>query len=192
MAPGMLLSCIISAKVHIHKQKLNGNVNVRRYLCARMKRYLMCRRSSDVLYCSGHCTLPGGRKLYTGGAFYYNLSQITETEFGLPYARLFDSVRKKFQRIEEELPIGQSWYPTNVLLPSGQVLVTGGLYEFTPDGKVCLCFQAHVHAPYTHMCATALARARTHVHAQTSAHFSIADMITNLFSSVQQPRFVSV
>lgn len=61
---------------------------------------------------------------------------ITETEFGLPYARIFDPIENRFTLIKDDLPIGQSWYPTNALLPNGQVLITGGLYQFTPDGKV--------------------------------------------------------
>lgn len=88
------------------------------------------RLSGDVLYCAGHTTLRDGRKLFTGGAWYKNLSRPEEKEYGIDYARMYDPKTNKFTQIPGTMPIGASWYPTNTHLPNGKVLVTGGFYAY--------------------------------------------------------------
>lgn len=102
----------------------------------------------QVLYCAGHTPLRDGRKFYTGGAQYVNLSTAWENEQGVDYARIFDLKAQpvnnnrsdnKFQRVPFTMPISNAWYPTNRLLPDGKVLVTGGFSQFTCGGPIELC-----------------------------------------------------
>jgi hypothetical protein len=87
----------------------------------------------DVLYCSGHAPLPGGRVLFTGGARYRNLGEPgAEIEDGLDYARLYDSASGTFTALPQKMAGGPqsregwAWYPTNTRLPSGDLLVMAG------------------------------------------------------------------
>jgi len=97
-------------------------------------------RSMDVLYCSGHTHLSSGKVLFVGGAYYQNLSRPGEKEFGLNYARVFipvnDASGGYFERIDHNLTIGDSWYPTVANLPDGRVLVAGGFFACCGDSVV--------------------------------------------------------
>jgi len=108
----------------------------------------------DVLYCAGHAPLADGRLLFMGGARYRYLGDVEypkpfqQTEYGLPYARIFDPTTSTFTRTthnnpgdpgpadpqvwpseaEGGLPYepGMMWYPTNTRLPGGKILTNGG------------------------------------------------------------------
>lgn len=93
----------------------------------------------DVLYCSGHASLPDGSILFMGGAKYTNLGEEDQDEFGLNYARVFDG--KKIARVAQTNPggpippidsswdwyeTGMMWYPSITRLPEGKYLINGG------------------------------------------------------------------
>lgn len=111
------------------------------------------RDPGDVLYCSGHAPLADGRVLFMGGARYKNLGDVEypppfrQDEFGLNYVRLYDPRTGKIVRIdatdpggpEPPNPItddwklykkGDRWYPSNIRLPGGKILVNGGLAKW--------------------------------------------------------------
>jgi len=77
------------------------------------------------LFCSGHSFLSDGRLLITGGN-----GPAPEGEFrGIKDAHIFDPFRETWTRIED-MTNGR-WYPTNVTLADGSVLVFSGLDELT-------------------------------------------------------------
>ncbi|KAJ3088752.1 hypothetical protein HK102_008025 [Quaeritorhiza haematococci] len=86
-------------------------------------------KERDVLYCSGHATLPDGRVFFTGGSRYNELGKTSEEEFGVEYARMYDPITNSITRINQTAPIGSMWYPTNTILPNGKVLVGGGFFQ---------------------------------------------------------------
>lgn len=92
------------------------------------------RSPGDVLYCAGHTPLRGGKKLYVGGAWYRNLSNAYEKEFGTSYARVYDPDTGRFTRLPGDNPFGTAWYPTVSRLPDGRVLVTRGFSAFCDSG----------------------------------------------------------
>ena len=60
------------------------------------------RTSGEVLYCSGHSPLEGGRILYVGGSVYTNLGQPTQTEIGLGMSHLHPThVQSRKKNIDE-------------------------------------------------------------------------------------------
>ena len=74
------------------------------------------------LFCTGHSFLPDGRLLATGGHIHdYK---------GLRYAYTFDSATNTWSRAADMR--GGRWYPTNVTLANGEVLVYSGRSE---DGR---------------------------------------------------------
>lgn len=84
--------------------------------------------STTNLFCSGHSFLPDGRLLVTGG----------HKEFdgvGEPYANVFNFKNNTWARVGD-MNNGR-WYPTNLTLGTGEVLVVSGSYwdgTFNPDG----------------------------------------------------------
>lgn len=77
------------------------------------------------LFCSGHSFLPDGRLLVTGGN-----GPAPEGEFrGIRDAHIFDPFSETWTRVED-MADGR-WYPTNITLADGSVLVFSGLDELT-------------------------------------------------------------
>ena len=77
------------------------------------------------LFCSGHSFLADGRLLVTGGN-----GPAPEGEFrGIKDTHIFDPFSETWTRIED-MADGR-WYPTNVTLADGSVLVFSGLDELT-------------------------------------------------------------
>jgi Domain of unknown function (DUF1929)/Calx-beta domain len=68
------------------------------------------------LFCSGHTLAPDGRVFVTGG-------HIAEAE-GLPNAAFYDPVTDTWEHLPDMN--GGRWYPTNTVLPNGDLLVTAG------------------------------------------------------------------
>ena len=92
----------------------------------------------DVLYCSGHVTLPGGRVFFAGGSRHPGGFPFT-AERGLNYSRVFNFDAGSFTRVSVaakggtvELP-GEKWYPTTILMPDGNTLTFGG-FTFNSGG----------------------------------------------------------
>ncbi|MCH9031405.1 MAG: DUF1929 domain-containing protein [candidate division Zixibacteria bacterium] len=80
---------------------------------------------SRPLFCSGHSFLADGRILVTGGN-----GPSPEGEFrGTKDAHIFDPFTETRSRVEDMA--GGRWYPTNVTLADGRVLVFSGLDELT-------------------------------------------------------------
>lgn len=101
----------------------------------------------DVMYCSGHTTLPDGRVFFIGGGRYSNISQATEREWGLDYGRLFDPQSGRLRMVPWKMPLGRSWYPTAGRLSDGRILVTGAYTDYATDkclGDSCLNPQINV------------------------------------------------
>lgn len=77
------------------------------------------------LFCSGHSFLADGRLLLTGGN-----GPAPEGEFrGIRDTHIFDPFDETWTRVED-MADGR-WYPTNVTLADGRVLVLSGLNELT-------------------------------------------------------------
>jgi galactose oxidase len=72
------------------------------------------------LFCSGHCFLPDGNLLVTGGHI--------EDSLGLNQACVYDYQANEF-RSQAEMNNGR-WYPSALPLPDGRVLVVSGSYGF--------------------------------------------------------------
>lgn len=93
-------------------------------------------QAHEVLYCAGHNTLADGRIFYTGGTRYPSTLPNTSPELGVNYARLYNPQTNSFTRISAPMKGGQSltpgmkWYPTNALMPDGQVLTFGGFHWY--------------------------------------------------------------
>ncbi|MFQ5649866.1 MAG: galactose oxidase-like domain-containing protein [bacterium] len=80
------------------------------------------------LFCSGHSFLADGRLLVTGGN-----GPAPPDEFrGIRDTHIFDPFDETWTRVED-MADGR-WYPTNVTLPDGRVLVFSGFDELT--GKI--------------------------------------------------------
>ena len=85
----------------------------------------------DAIYCAGHTHLEDGRVFYFGGAKYSQISENSEYEWGLDYARIFDPISKTFKRIDARAPLGRSWYPTTGRMSDGRILVTGAFIDYS-------------------------------------------------------------
>ena len=85
----------------------------------------------DAIYCAGHTPLEDGRVFYFGGARYAYISQSREHEWGLDYARIYDSKTKEFSLVSAPAPLGRSWYPTASRLADGRVLITGAFRDYS-------------------------------------------------------------
>jgi hypothetical protein len=91
-------------------------------------------QTHEVLYCAGHSTLPGGRIFYSAGTRYPDTLPDSSPEFGLNYGRIFDPATGVFTRItapmkgSQTATPGMKWYPTNMAMPDGTVLMFGGFH----------------------------------------------------------------
>jgi hypothetical protein len=103
----------------------------------------------EVLYCAGHNTLADGRIFYSAGTRYPNTLPDSSPELGLAYSRIFSPSTGTFTRITANMAGGQAsspgmkWYPTNLLLPDGRVLMYGGFHWSGggPDSKTNHSFE---------------------------------------------------
>ncbi len=68
------------------------------------------------VFCSGHSILPDGRLFVAGGHISNNV--------GLPASTIYDPVRNDWIR-QQPMNLGR-WYPTDQVLPNGDVLVISG------------------------------------------------------------------
>ncbi len=95
----------------------------------------------DVLYCAGHNTMADGRVFFSGGTRFPDRLPDSSPERGLRYSRVFGT-NNAFKRISASMNGGQAmtypgatgnvrgekWYPSNLLLPDGRVLMFGGFH----------------------------------------------------------------
>jgi galactose oxidase len=71
---------------------------------------------TENIFCSGHAFLADGTLLVTGGAI--------TTGRGRPDVHLFDPFTVTWTRLDD-MARGR-WYPTNVTLPDGRILMVSG------------------------------------------------------------------
>lgn len=86
-------------------------------------------------YCSGLSLLPNGDVLVAGGNLVFpNTSPDDDfTEFaGLPTVFTFDPFTEAWVQ-QQSMSMGR-WYPSQVLLPDGRTVITGGYTEAAPGG----------------------------------------------------------
>lgn len=91
-----------------------------------------------VLYCAGHNTLADGRIFFSAGTDYRSGLPDSNPQRGLNYSRVYNPASGTFTRIAAAMSGGQTgvtgsvpgekWYPTNLLLPDGRVLIYGGFH----------------------------------------------------------------
>ena len=98
----------------------------------------------EVLYCAGHNTLADGRIFFSAGTDYTSPGGLPDSnpEHGLTYARVYNpgsGSAGAFSRVSagmtggHTMARGMKWYPTNLLLPDGRVLIFGG-FHFSASG----------------------------------------------------------
>ncbi|MGI9046968.1 MAG: galactose oxidase-like domain-containing protein, partial [Burkholderiales bacterium] len=73
------------------------------------------------VFCTGHSFLPDGRLFVAGGHIQNNV--------GLPEASIYDSTDNTWSR-QPQMNAGR-WYPTNTVMPNGDVLVVSGSIDNT-------------------------------------------------------------
>ncbi len=86
------------------------------------------RQEEDDVFCSGHVVLPSGQLLVTGG-------QQSVNGLGIPTSFLFDFETNTWTRSGDMGGPGRDgrrWYPTTIMLPSGDVLAVAG----STDGNI--------------------------------------------------------
>lgn len=83
---------------------------------------------SEDIFCGGHNHLPNGNILFTGGTLAYDTANPEGRFQGLASAYEFDVYTSSFHKLTS-MRHGR-WYPTQVVLPDGKVLILGGLDEF--------------------------------------------------------------
>lgn len=89
------------------------------------------------LFCGGHTLLPDGRLLVTGGDDLSKLSAggtgggTYSAEAGIRETHIYDYRSKSWVKGQDMTD--KRWYPTNIALPSGDVLVMGGNRENNSD-----------------------------------------------------------
>ena len=94
-----------------------------------------------VLYCAGHNTLADGRIFFSAGTDYTSSGGLPDSspELGLRYSRIYNVSNNTITRITANMNGGHSgargmkWYPTNLLLGDGRVLMFGG-FHFSASG----------------------------------------------------------
>ncbi len=88
------------------------------------------------LFCSGHTLAADGRVFVTGG-------HIAEAE-GLPNAAFYDPVTNTWEHLPDMN--GGRWYPTNTVLPNGDLLVTAGSISQTLMNDLPQVWDVRAHA----------------------------------------------
>lgn len=83
---------------------------------------------SEDIFCGHHNRLANGNVLFTGGMLKYDVQNPEGRFLGLKSAYEFDVQTNTFQKVSS-MARGR-WYPTNVLLPDGNVWVHDGLDEY--------------------------------------------------------------
>jgi galactose oxidase len=91
------------------------------------------------IFCSGHNVLADGTVFVTGGA--------VATSRGRPDAYFFDPFSETWTRLAD-MARGR-WYPTNVLLPDGQILVVSGTDEEGRNNNIPELFAPGTWTPLT-------------------------------------------
>jgi hypothetical protein len=76
-------------------------------------------RAGFNIFCTAHSYLPDGRLLFTGGH--------VQNGWGLPDTSIYDPFRNSWTR--QPVMNNGRWYPTNVTLSNGEVLVVSGSYD---------------------------------------------------------------
>jgi hypothetical protein len=76
------------------------------------------------IFCTGHSFLADGRLLVTGGH--------VNTYIGEPFASIFDPFTNVWTNVLDDMNAGR-WYPTNVTLANGDVLVVAGQIDTAPE-----------------------------------------------------------
>ena len=82
----------------------------------------------EDLFCGYHNHLANGNVLITGGMLKYDVQNPEGRFLGLASAYEFDVHSNTFQKVQSM--VHGRWYPTQVLLPNGQVWVHDGLDEY--------------------------------------------------------------
>lgn len=85
----------------------------------------------DALFCGGHTLLPDGRLLITGGDDLSKLEEPYSYEAGIAAVNIYDYRTKTWTKGKDMKE--KRWYPTNLVLPDGDVLVMGGNRENNGD-----------------------------------------------------------
>jgi hypothetical protein len=84
--------------------------------------------TSEDMFCVGQNMLPNGNILFTGGSLTYDDRSANGKWLGLKGAWIYDVPSNTLRRIAS-MAQGR-WYPTQVLLSDGKVLVVGGYDEY--------------------------------------------------------------
>ena len=82
---------------------------------------------AEDIFCGGNCLLPSGNVLFTGGTLAYGDPSTFQSYEGLSSAYEFDFTSNSFVK-KNSMAHGR-WYPTQVALPNGTVLIISGLDE---------------------------------------------------------------
>jgi len=87
--------------------------------------------ASYNIFCAGHSFLPNGQVLITGGDY--------TTGVGVPNATIYDPVANAWA--DQPDMSGARWYPTNINLGNGDVVVIGGDINTTTSNTLAEVFQ---------------------------------------------------
>ena len=93
---------------------------------------------NEDLFCCSHSPLPNGNILLAGGTLTYNNRSANGKWLGLNAAWIYDVSSNSLRRVES-MKHGR-WYPTQVPLPDGRVLVVGGWDEYGTYNRLAEMF----------------------------------------------------
>ena len=93
---------------------------------------------SEDMFCVGNSMLPNGNVLFTGGTLTYDTRSANGKWLGLKGAWIYDAQSNTLRRIAS-MKHGR-WYPSQVLLGDGKVLVVGGYDEYGAYNKLTEIF----------------------------------------------------
>jgi hypothetical protein len=93
---------------------------------------------TEDMFCVGHCQLPNGNIFLTGGTLTYNSRSANGKWLGLNGAWIYDVPSNTLRRVAS-MSHGR-WYPTNVTLMDGKVLVVGGWDEYGSQNRLAEIF----------------------------------------------------
>ncbi|MGI0020449.1 MAG: galactose oxidase-like domain-containing protein [Nitrososphaera sp.] len=93
---------------------------------------------NEDLFCCSHSPLPDGNILLTGGTLTYNNRSANGKWLGLNAAWIYDTASNSLRKIAS-MSHGR-WYPTQVPLPDGRVLVVGGYDEYGIQNRLAEMF----------------------------------------------------